>query len=309
MEAAQAEDDAALPLRGYAHDAAEEERGNRRKHEAHGQRHAHVGGARERSAHEREDAGEHQPDGEEHHQPQQAPERDTLTGRLCVLVPHDVDVLRRLLHLLDVHLAHAGTLPEGTSLSLSARTHHVLRETIAPAVKAGIISGAWLSLLSRGGAMGISRRLTRIPALLRLLGVVLPVLSGCSINHYQPSHFQFTTIVEKTEAGPGGWRAACIHATVVNKSTLEPYFCQFGVGMPIETETFGLVSEPLAQRIAADCANEALREVIASPSSPLPGLVCRQFTNTFHVVLNRAVLGSKVTGQCEEETNPIRVEL
>jgi hypothetical protein len=95
----------------------------------------------------------------------------------------------------------------------------------------------------------------------------------------------------------------------VNKSTLEPYFCKFGVGMPIETQKLGLMSEPLAQRIAADCANEALMEVIASPASPLPGLVCMQFTNTFHVVLNRAVLGSRVTGQCDKKTNPIRVAL
>ncbi|WNG34865.1 hypothetical protein F0U61_15310 [Archangium violaceum] len=145
-------------------------------------------------------------------------------------------------------------------------------------------------------------------ALLRLLRVFLPALSGCSINQYQPSHFQFSTIVEKTEAGADGWRAACIHATVVNKSTLEPYFCKFGVGMPIATEKFGLMSEPLAQRIAADCANEALREVIASPVSPLPGLVCRQLTSTFNVVLNRAVLGSRVTAWCEEETKPIRVD-
>jgi hypothetical protein len=157
--------------------------------------------------------------------------------------------------------------------------------------------------------VGISRRLAQVSALLRLLGVVLPVLSGCSINHYQPSHFQFTTIVEKTEAGADGWRAACIHATVINKSTLEPYFCKFGVGMPIESKEVGLMSEPLAQRIAADCANEALREVIASPASPLPGLVCRQFTGTFDVVLKRAVPGAKVTVLCEKKTKPIRVDL
>lgn len=146
-------------------------------------------------------------------------------------------------------------------------------------------------------------------ALLRGLGVVLPVLAGCSINQYQPGHFQFTTIVKKTGAGAGGWRAACIHATVVNKSTLEPYFCRFGVGMPMETDEVPLMSEQLAQRIAADCANEALREVLAAPASPLPGLVCKQFTDTFHVVLNRAVPGSKVAGQCEKKTNPIRVDL
>ncbi|HEX8823860.1 MAG TPA: hypothetical protein VF794_28325 [Archangium sp.] len=156
--------------------------------------------------------------------------------------------------------------------------------------------------------MGISRRLTWLFVLPRLLVVVLPVLSGCSINHYQPSHFQFITIVEKTEAEADGWRAACIHATVINQSTLEPYFCKFGVGMPIETKKVGLMSEPLAQRLAADCANQALREVFAAPASPLPGLVCTQFRKTFHEVLNRAVPGSIVTVLCEKKTKPIRVD-
>ncbi|WNG54741.1 hypothetical protein F0U59_08100 [Archangium gephyra] len=156
--------------------------------------------------------------------------------------------------------------------------------------------------------MGISARLTWPSAFPRLLVVILPALWGCSINHYQPSHFQFTTIVKKTRAGAGGWRAACIHATVINQSTMEPYFCNFGVGMPIEHGDVGLISERLAQRISADCANQALREVLASPASPLPGLVCTQFRNTFHEVLNRAILGAKVTVLCEEETKPIQVD-
>jgi hypothetical protein len=134
------------------------------------------------------------------------------------------------------------------------------------------------------------------------------MLSGCSVNHYQPSHFQFTTIVEKTEPGADGWRAACIHATVINRSTLEPFFCNFGVGMPIETEEFGFMSEALARRISADCANKALSDVIAAPASPLPGLVCIQFRKTFGKILNGAVTGSKVTTLCEEETSPIRVD-
>jgi hypothetical protein len=159
--------------------------------------------------------------------------------------------------------------------------------------------------------VGIPERLARMPAflILRWLLVFPPILSGCSINHYQPGHFQFTTIVAKKGPGPGGWRAACIHATVINKSTMEPYFCQFGVGMPMQTKDVALMSVPLAQRIAADCANQALSDVIAAPASSLPGLVCTQFRNTFHVILNRAVLGSKVTVLCEEETKPFRVDL
>ena len=159
--------------------------------------------------------------------------------------------------------------------------------------------------------MGVSGRLARMSAVLalRLLVVFLPVLPGCSINHYQPGHFQFTTIVEKKGPGPGGWRAACIHATVINKSTMEPYFCRFGVGMPMETKDVAWMSEPLAQRIAADCANKALGDVIAAPASSLPGLVCTQFTNTFDAVLDRAVPGSKVTALCEKKTKPFRVDL
>ncbi|HZH15446.1 MAG TPA: hypothetical protein VE057_13930 [Archangium sp.] len=145
--------------------------------------------------------------------------------------------------------------------------------------------------------------------LLGLLTGALSVLSGCSINHYQPGHFQFTTVVKKKGPGPGGWRAACIHATVINKSTLEPYFCQFGVGMPIETKDVAWMSEPLAQRIAADCANKALSDVIAAPASSVPGLVCTQFRNTFDGILDRAVQGSRVTAWCDERTKPFRVDL
>lgn len=90
---------------------------------------------------------------------------------------------------------------------------------------------------------------------------------------------------------------------------MEPYFCQFGIGMPIETKDVTWMSEPLAQRIAADCANKALSDVIAAPTSPLPGLVCIQFTNTFDTVLDRAVPGSKVTTSCEKKTKPFRVDL
>jgi hypothetical protein len=158
--------------------------------------------------------------------------------------------------------------------------------------------------------VGISRRLARMFALLlrRLLVVALPVLTGCSINHYQPSHFRFATIVEQAEPGASGWRAACIHATVINRSTLDPFFCKFGVGMPIETEEVGFMSDALAQRIAADFANTALRDVLASPVSSLPGLVCEQFKNTFDEILDRAVRGSRVTTLCDKKTTPTRVE-
>lgn len=143
----------------------------------------------------------------------------------------------------------------------------------------------------------------------RLLVVLLPILAGCSINRYQPGHFQFVTVVEQAEPGAGGWRAACIHAVVVNKATLEPFVCKFGIGMPIETEAVGPLSTALAQRIAADCANGALGRVLASPISPSPGLVCEQFKNTFDEILDRAVRGSRVTTLCDKKTTPTRIDL
>lgn len=172
------------------------------------------------------------------------------------------------------------------------------------------VTATWSTLFEPRCAVGVSGLLARMPVLLllRLLAGALPILSGCSINHYQPSHFQFTTIVRKTRPGPDGWRAACIHAVVINKATLEPYVCEFGVGMPIETLDVGLMSEVFAQRAAATCANEALSAVIAAPASPFPGLVCTQFRNTYHEFLNRVVLGSRVTTQCEKATRPVRIE-
>jgi len=146
----------------------------------------------------------------------------------------------------------------------------------------------------------------RLPGLLplHLSLVVLPILAGCTINRYLPRHFDFVTVVEKTEPGAGGWRAACLHVPVINTQGLSTFVCRFGVDMPIETEVDGYLSVTLAQRIAADCANEAGRIVLSAPSSPSPGLVCEQFKRKFNAILNRAVEGSRVKTRCHEATTP-----
>ena len=78
---------------------------------------------------------------------------------------------------------------------------------------------------------------------------------------------------------------------------------KFGVGMPIETEMTGPVSEALSQRIAANCANEASNLVLGFPNSPVPGAVCEEFKSTFDEVLSRAVPGSRVTKLCDKKTS------
>ncbi len=137
---------------------------------------------------------------------------------------------------------------------------------------------------------------------------MLPLLAGCSINHYQPHHFQFVTVVKKSEPDSGGWRAACLHVPIVNTATWNTFFCKFGVEMPLETQADGFISTALAQRIAADCANEAAKIVLDFPNSPSPGLLCQDFKSTYHTILNRAVLGSRVTTQCDKETTPHVIE-
>jgi hypothetical protein len=150
--------------------------------------------------------------------------------------------------------------------------------------------------------------LTFLP--LHLIAVMPLILAGCSFNRLQPNHFQFVTIVEKTDPGAGGWRAACIHASMSNMTTNESSICRFGVGMPIETGDIGPVSTVLAQRIASDCANEAAKIVIdTATAATSPGLACEEFKSTFNEILNRAVRGSRVTTLCDKKTKPVKFGL
>ncbi|WNG40173.1 hypothetical protein F0U60_45535 [Archangium minus] len=140
-----------------------------------------------------------------------------------------------------------------------------------------------------------------------MLALVLPTLAGCTFNRLQPGHFQFVTVIEKTEPGAGGWRAACIHARMTNMTTYDSFVCKFGVGMPLETGEVGSISTVLAQRIAADCGNQAADIVIDSATAATtPGLACQEFKDTFDMILNRAVLGSRVTTLCDKKTKPVK---
>jgi hypothetical protein len=139
--------------------------------------------------------------------------------------------------------------------------------------------------------------------------LLLPLLGGCAATGgLQPGHFQFVTVVEKTVAGADGWREACVHALTENMTTQQSFVCQFGVGMPLETKAEGPLSEALAQRIAADCANVAAERVFRpAPAAVPPGLACQSFKKTYHEVLNSAVGGSSVRTECHPKTMPVKV--
>jgi len=141
--------------------------------------------------------------------------------------------------------------------------------------------------------------------LLTLLALCL----GCSgvTGQIQPSHFQFTTIVPQTEPGPGGWRVACVHAQILNGNTREAYTCQVGVEMPLETNS-GPISTPLAQRISAECANEAAYAVLSTMTKPEPPpmySLCTAIIGAYELRLNAAIVGSRVSRTCDPRAKPV----
>ena len=150
------------------------------------------------------------------------------------------------------------------------------------------------------------RRLGRLAVLPPLAALV----AGCATpvtGRIQPLHFQFTTVNPQRKSGPGGWRAACVHAQVKNGTTGERYTCQFGVEMPIENEE-GPISLILAQRVAAECANEAAYTVLTTLTSPTPlplYTLCTEIRAAYGLRLSAAIIGSRVMATCDPRTKPV----
>ena len=151
------------------------------------------------------------------------------------------------------------------------------------------------------------------PERLAPLAVLLPLLvlcSGCAsavTGRIQPSHFRFTTTVPQRTPGPGGWRVACVHAQIKNGDTKEVYTCSIGVEMPMESNS-GPISTALAQRIAADCANEAAYTVLSTLTTPPPPplyTLCAAVREAYNVRLKGAVLGSRVKAICDPMAKPV----
>jgi len=146
-----------------------------------------------------------------------------------------------------------------------------------------------------------------------LFGVLpLALATGCTAGgsytivekHVEPRHFKFVDIVSHQEEGPGGWRAACVHLRLQHAGG-PVYLCRFGVEMPKENGDAGPISQPLAQRLAADCANLVADTTFgaSTPTTPL-GLACESFKKAFNAALWRAVEGSRVRTECLKGTKP-----
>lgn len=159
---------------------------------------------------------------------------------------------------------------------------------------------------------GQPRHLTRFYA----LPLMVLLLSGCATGgtrtivegQFEPKNFRFVTIVAKRGKGPGGWRAACVGLSLKRDPGVDSFLCRFGVEMPMETDEDGPISTPLAQRLSADCANQAALAVFSSttPETPL-GLACESFKSTYGVILGRVINQSLVMKTCHKKTTPVDI--
>ena len=141
-----------------------------------------------------------------------------------------------------------------------------------------------------------------------IVGAVLLLGSGCSFaaGRITPEHFQFVTVVQLSpRKKAGGWREACVHARIKNVGTGQSMVCSFGIGMPLRTDIGGDISTPLAQRIAADCANEAAHLVLASANrTSMIGVLCQNVRSAYDLMLRKAVGGS-ARQTCHDKTTPV----
>jgi hypothetical protein len=100
---------------------------------------------------------------------------------------------------------------------------------------------------------------------------------------------------------------ACIHAQINNGSTQETYRCTFGVEMPLENKD-GPISTALAQRISANCANEAAYAVLSTLTKPPPPplhALCMSVRDAYRVMLSAAIAGSRGKANCDPQARPV----
>lgn len=136
------------------------------------------------------------------------------------------------------------------------------------------------------------------------------LLSGCTTveGSLRPEHFQFVTVVPKTEEGPDGWRAACVHVGIRRRITDELFLCKFGVEMPIENEDQGFISLQRAQGVAAKCANLAAKNILSLTTKETPiGIACEAFKTEYNLILNATIAGAHATKRCDARTQPVVV--
>jgi len=116
-----------------------------------------------------------------------------------------------------------------------------------------------------------------------------------------PDYFNFQELVAlKPGDDEGGWRAACVRATMRDGNSGSKVVCQIEVGIPIKTRKEGWISVTYAREVAAITANDVAYVVLSElGAGSMLGLACQQFKSGFERLFTFRFPGSRVRQACD----------
>ncbi|MGK3995519.1 hypothetical protein [Sorangium sp. So ce1024] len=100
---------------------------------------------------------------------------------------------------------------------------------------------------------------------------------GCNISVFEPSNFQFATIIAYDGTVAGGWQEAKA-GLVFRRNERGVDACMVHIGMPLRTQVWGEISAERAAIISSDLANRIAAMFYERGLTDLPpGVFCERF--------------------------------
>lgn len=144
---------------------------------------------------------------------------------------------------------------------------------------------------------------------------LLSAVLGCSYGRDRnvvtgwitPDYFVFQEVVAlKKGEDAGGWRAACVRATMRDGDTGAKVVCEIEVGIPIKTQEHGWIGVNFARETAALTANQVAHTILSRRGAgSMLGIACEQFKDGFIEFFELRMKGSKVRRQCHGSLKPV----
>ncbi len=100
---------------------------------------------------------------------------------------------------------------------------------------------------------------------------------GCNVSAFEPSIFNFVTIIAYDGTVAGGWQEAKA-GLVFRRNDRGVDACMVHIGMPLQTETWGKISSERAALISSDLVNRIAAKFYEEGLTDLPpGIFCERF--------------------------------